>query len=70
MPFGQYIPFFKRFRTKWTMRILVFGLGIFQIIPGYGVISVPLVAYVKYWYISSAYLEILENQKREQKTVR
>jgi ribosomal protein S27AE len=65
MPFGQYIPFFKRFKTKWTMRLLVIGLGVFQIVPGYGAISVPLVAYVKYWYISSAYLELLEKQRKE-----
>ncbi|GEM_PF-2993665 len=65
LPFGQYIPFFKRFRTKWTMRLLVIFLGIFQILPGYGAVSVPLVAYVKYWFISSAYLESLEKQRKE-----
>ncbi|HBC88007.1 MAG TPA: hypothetical protein DCZ94_13735 [Lentisphaeria bacterium] len=64
-PFAQYLPFGKRFRTKWTMRLLVIFLGIFQILPGYGAISVPLVAYLKYWFISSTYLETLEKKRKE-----
>jgi len=64
-PFAQYIPFVKRFRTTWTLRLFVVFLAVFQILPGFGAISVPLVAYVKYWFFSSAYLEILEEKRKE-----
>jgi ribosomal protein L37AE/L43A len=64
-PFAQYIPFVKRFRTTWTLRLFVVSLAVFQILPGFGAISVPLVAYVKYWFFSSAYLEILEEKRKE-----
>ncbi len=67
VPFAQYLPFVKRFKTTWSLRLLVVSLGIFQIVPGFGAISVPLVAYVKYWFVSSAYLEVLENKRKELK---
>ncbi|HCE42786.1 MAG TPA: hypothetical protein DET40_04500 [Lentisphaeria bacterium] len=64
-PFAQYIPFVRRFRTTWTLRMFVVFLAIFQILPGFGAISVPLVAYVKYWFFSSAYLEIIEGKRKD-----
>ncbi len=59
-PFAQYLPFGRRFKTIWTLRLFVGILAVFQILPGYGAVSVPLVAYIKYWFFSSAYLEALE----------
>ncbi len=64
IPFAQYIPFVSRFKTAWSMRILVWGLALFQILPGFGAVSVPLVAYVKYWFFSSTYQQILEEQRK------
>ncbi len=57
-PFANYLPFGRRLKTKWTMKFVVLAISLFQLLPAYGAISVPLVAFIKYWFFMSAFREL------------
>jgi hypothetical protein len=61
-PFRGYIPFTKRLLIKFLIAILFFFLIALQIMPGIGVVSVPLMALTNFLSHRSAYLALANNR--------
>ncbi|HRR06911.1 MAG TPA: hypothetical protein P5105_06470 [Victivallales bacterium] len=54
-PFKLYLPLIENIKTKLYLKIFILLLTIFQFIPAYGVISVPLIAYLKYRFYMNTF---------------
>jgi len=54
-PFNSYLPLIENIKVKLYLKFLVLLLIIFQLIPAYGAISVPLIAYLKYRFYMNTF---------------
>jgi hypothetical protein len=55
LPFGQYLPFGRRFLLRWGIRLLFLVLALLQWIPLLGGFVVPLMAFVSFGAYRSSY---------------
>jgi len=59
-PFASYLPFGRRIRTQWLLKLIVLFLALFQLLPAYGAISIPLVAFIRYWFFMKEFRSLAE----------
>jgi len=61
-PFRRYLTFGQSFVTKWLIRILLVLLALLQVSGG-GIIAVPLMALLNYWFYRSAFVKALRKEE-------
>ncbi|MBK1880179.1 hypothetical protein JIN87_25055 [Pelagicoccus mobilis] len=54
-PYRRYLPWSKGFVTKWLVRLVLLILALLQLVPGAGVVAVPLMAGINHWMYRSAF---------------
>ncbi|MEK6704079.1 MAG: DUF4126 family protein [Planctomycetota bacterium] len=57
-PYRAYIPLARSMLMRWALRLLFFVLIVFQIIPGVGAVTVPLMALLNYLVYRKAFLAL------------
>lgn len=60
-PFRRYLTFGQSFLTKWLVRLILLVLVYAQLFGG-GIIAVPLMAALNYWFYRSAFKSALKEQ--------
>ena len=57
-PFRRYLTFGQSFVTKWMLRLILTALAVLQVSFG-GIIAVPLMALLNFWFYRSAFKKVL-----------
>jgi len=60
-PFRRYLTFGQSFLTKWVIRFFLILLALLQVSGG-GIIAVPLMALLNFWFYRSAFRKALEKE--------
>lgn len=63
-PFRRYLTFGRSFMTRWLIRIILILLALLQVSGG-GIIAVPLMALLNFWFYRSAFKTALEKAGKE-----
>ncbi|MCH6257322.1 DUF4126 family protein [Puniceicoccaceae bacterium K14] len=58
-PFRRYLTFKQGFLVKWLIRLLFIALALFQLVPGAGAVSVPLMAWISFLFYKGAFTKAL-----------
>lgn len=57
-PFRRYLTFGRSFVTKWMLGLILIALAVLQVSFG-GIIAVPLMALLNFWFYRSAFKKAL-----------
>lgn len=63
-PFRRYLTFGQSFVTKWILRLILIALAVLQVSFG-GIIAVPLMALLNFWFYRSAFKKALAKANLE-----